>query len=463
MIEAAFQAANGQGSRRTLAGEPGQSRIVPRTMPSGNILHAGPFVSLRQCTKAGSHKSNERGGMDIVVPSETNMASSNVTSSNLAPDDTLRRSRSPETIPESASYRALPDDTQVRSEVRPEKSDVNPENRKTDRKPPETGQTQAQDPKGIKGAFQKHPIAMIVCLGLIVVGIIAGIAWYLHARHYESTDDAFIDGRPVLVSPQVTGSIVSVDVTDNQIVKTGDLLATIDPRNYKAAVDQADAQIRQNEATGKNFEAQIAAQKAQVEQATQQVTEAASALKFSADENTRYQDLVQKGAGTVQRAQQASSDLSGKQAAFDAANAAKVSAERQIDVLNAQKVGAAAQLDQSKAQKNSADADLQRTQLRATVDGRVTKLTAAVGALAAPGQAIMIVVPLDIWITANFKESQLADMRVGQSVISASMRSAAAASLAKSTAFRPAAEPPSVCCHRKTPPAIMLKWFSACR
>ena len=70
---------------------------------------------------------------------------------------------------------------------------------------------------------------MIVCLGLIVVGIIAGIAWYLHARHYESTDDAFIDGRPVLVSPQVTGNIVSVNVTDNQIVKSGDLLATIDP------------------------------------------------------------------------------------------------------------------------------------------------------------------------------------------------------------------------------------------
>ena len=92
---------------------------------------------------------------------------------------------------------------------------------------------------------------MVACLGLIAVGVIAGIAWYLHARHYESTDDAFIDGRPVLVSPQVSGSIVSVNVTDNQIVKQGDLLATIDARNYKAAADQADAQIRQNEAAEK--------------------------------------------------------------------------------------------------------------------------------------------------------------------------------------------------------------------
>ena len=306
--------------------------------------------------------------------------------------------------------------TEEAADVRSERPQAKPEDRKTDGAEPQADQGEDSGPKGIKGAFQKHPVAMIVCFGLIVVGVIAGIAWYLHSRHYESTDDAFIDGRPVLVSPQVTGSITSVNVTDNQIVKSGDLLATIDPRNYKAAVDQADGMIRQNEAMLKNLDAQIAAQKAQVEQANQQVTEADAARKFATDENTRYQDLVQKGAGTVQRAQQASSDFNGKQAAFDAATAAKVSAERQIDVLSAQKVGAAAQLDQAKAQKDRADADLQRTELRATVDGRVTKLTAAVGALAAPGQSIMIVVPLEIWITANFKESQLANMQVGQPV-----------------------------------------------
>ena len=258
---------------------------------------------------------------------------------------------------------------------------------------------------------------MIVCLGLIVVGIIAGIAWYLHARHYESTDDAFIDGRPVLVSPQVTGSIVSVNVTDNQIVK-----------NRRSAGDDRPAKLQSRGRSGRraNPAERSDDQKTSMPRSrrrrprsirpTQQVTEAQAALKFSTDENTRYQDLVQKGAGTVQRAQQASSDFNGKQAALDAPNAAKVSAERQIDVLNAQKVGAAAQLDQAKAQKDRADADLQRTELRATVDGRVTKLTAAVGALAAPGQSIMVVVPLDIWVTANFKESQLADMRVGQPV-----------------------------------------------
>src|ERR1700722_8852665 len=150
------------------------------------------------------------------------------------------------------------------SEFRAERRQPKPEDKQSDRAEPKDDQAGDQGPKGIKGAFQKHPVTMTVCLGLIAIGIIAGIAWYLHARHYESTDDAFIDGRPVLVSPEVTGSITSVNVTDNQIVKNGDLLATIDTRNYKAAVDQADAQIRQSEATIRNLAAQIAAQTAQV-------------------------------------------------------------------------------------------------------------------------------------------------------------------------------------------------------
>ena len=113
--------------------------------------------------------------------------------------------------------------------------------------------------QGIKAAFRKHSIAILICGGLIVVGAIAGIIWYLHARHYESTDDAFIDARPVLVSPQVTGDIISVNVTDDQIVKPGDSLVKIDPRDYLATLNQADAQVRQAEATMKNLEAQIGA------------------------------------------------------------------------------------------------------------------------------------------------------------------------------------------------------------
>jgi membrane fusion protein (multidrug efflux system) len=303
--------------------------------------------------------------------------------------------------------------------VRSKKAELRdrPEQRDTPRKLPDSSDQPKPPPSGgFADTIRKHRAAVIVCACLIGAGIIGSVLWYLHARHYESTDDAFIDSRPVLVNPQVTGSIVLVNVTDNQIVKKGDLLAKIDPRDYQAAVDQTAAQIRQAEAMVKNLDAQVGVQRAQVEQANKQVTEAQAALKFSQDENVRAQDLVQKGAGTVQRSQQTSSDLQGKQAALDAAEAAKTSAERQIDVLQAQKAAAAAQLDQGIAQKAQADANLGRTELRATVDGRIAKLSAAVGALAAPAQSIMVVVPLEIWVTANFKESQLADMRPGQPV-----------------------------------------------
>jgi membrane fusion protein, multidrug efflux system len=267
---------------------------------------------------------------------------------------------------------------------------------------------------GIRAAFHKHPFAISICGGLIVVAAIGGVAWYIHARHYESTDDAFIDARPVLVSPQVTGNIIAVNVTDDQIVKIGDLLAKIDPRDYQAAVNQADAQIRQAEATIKSIEAQISTQQAQIDQTSQQITEADAALKFAEEENTRYQDLAKTGAGTIQRAQQSASDLKSRRAALDAALAANAAAQRQIGVLQASKQVSAAQRDQYAAQKARAEADLSRTELRATVDGRVAKLTAAVGNLATPAQSIMVVVPLDVWVTANFKETQLANMRLGQ-------------------------------------------------
>ena len=270
--------------------------------------------------------------------------------------------------------------------------------------------------QGIKAAFKMHWIAILVCGGLIVLGAVGGFLWYLHARHYESTDDAFIDARPVLVSPQVTGDIISVNVTDDQIVKIGDLLIKIDPRDYLAALHQADAQVRQAQAAIRNLGAQILAQDAQIVRSQEQTAQAQATLKFAEQQNTRYQTLAQNGSGTVERAQQAASDLKSGRAALDAAIAATAAARTQIDVLKTQIEVTVAQRDQYIAQRDRAAVDLSRTELRATVDGRIAKLTAAVGNLATPGQSVMVVVPLDVWVTANFKETQLAAMRVGQLV-----------------------------------------------
>jgi membrane fusion protein, multidrug efflux system len=236
----------------------------------------------------------------------------------------------------------------------------------------------------------------------------------------------------------------------------GDLLVQIDDRDYRAAVNLAQAQIDQAQANIDNFSAQLYAQEAQVEQVQTQIVQAKATLEYSQQQNTRYQDLVQKGAGTVQRAEQATSDFRATTAALANAQAAKRVAERQIIVLQAQQRNAQGQLGQAQAQKATADANLTRTQLRATADGRITRLTAAVGQLATQAQGVMILVPLDIWVTANFKETQLADIKVGQAVeitIDAFGRSLPG----HVDSVQSGAGQSSACCPRRTRPAIMSR------
>jgi len=270
--------------------------------------------------------------------------------------------------------------------------------------------------EGVLAKLRSHPIAVAVAGVVVLAGAIGGILWYLNSRHYTNTDDAFIDGRPISINLEVTGNIVQVPVNDNQIVRVGDLLVQIDDRDYRAAVDLAQSQMDQAQATIDNFSAQVYAQESQIAQAETQVVQAQATLDFSKQQNTRYQDLVEKGAGTVQRAEQATSEFQANSAALAAAQAAKTVADRQINVLKAQRKNAQAQFGQAQAQKATADANLTRTALHATADGRVTRLTAAVGQLATQAQGVMILVPLDVWVTANFKETQLADIRVGQPV-----------------------------------------------
>ncbi|MGH9553783.1 MAG: HlyD family secretion protein, partial [Terriglobales bacterium] len=229
-------------------------------------------------------------------------------------------------------------------------------------------------------------------------------------------DDAFIDARVVPISTQVAGEVVELSVTDNQLVPADGELLQIDQRNYQAALDHANAQVEQNQAAIDNLGAQLSEQQARVTEAKRQVTEAKAALDFSQQEYVRYQDLAKTGAGTVQRAQQASSDLTQKQASYDAAVANEASEERQIKVLLAQQEEAQAQLDQAKAQQELAEVNLVRTKVVAPVDGRATKITVAKGAYAQPGQTLLMFVPEKMWITANFKETQLRLMRVGQAV-----------------------------------------------
>ncbi len=311
----------------------------------------------------------------------------------------------------------------MQSHVRSKRESADPV-RPVDRKPAqgrkaEGGSDHAQDSSReprIRGFLKDRPY-LAWALAAAFVGAVAGaVIWWLGTRDYETTDDAFIDARNVSISSQVTGVITSVPVTDNQRVEPGGVLVQIDQLNYQSAADQAQAQVAQAQATVANLDAQIAEQKARIEQAEKQVAQLRAAATFARQENQRAQDLARRGAGTEQQAQQTSSSLMQADANVASAEANAQAAQKQIPVLETQRQSVVAQLAQAQASLMLAQANLDRTRITAPTAGRATKISAAIGALAQPGQVLMIFVPEEKWVTANFKETQLTFMRPGQKV-----------------------------------------------
>lgn len=276
-----------------------------------------------------------------------------------------------------------------------------------------------KDDKGPHERFaflRKHPFLSIGGAILLVAAIIGLTLWYLEARHFESSDDAFVDARQFSVAPRVSGLITEVHVSDNMIVKEGDLLFKIDPRDYQVALAQAQAQLGQAEAQIGNVDAQIQSQKSQVDVAQAQVEQANAALIFAKQEEQRALELVAKGAGTLQAEQQRRSSLTQAQADSARAQASFVAAERQVASLQAQRRSAEANRDAALAQVDRAKLNLSYTDVKAAQRGTITRLTGAVGQYVQIGQAVTMFVPGNLWVTANFKETQITDMRPGQKV-----------------------------------------------
>jgi len=287
----------------------------------------------------------------------------------------------------------------------------------TDRETEDKRQEQkAKSPSSLRDRMREHWLLLTVVLCVLLVAVTGGLLYWFSVRDYESTDDAFVAARSFSVAPKVGGYVTAVPVTDNQHVNAGDLLAQIDDRDYKTAVDQAEAQVAVAQANIDNIQAQIDSQNEQIKQAQAQVDQAKAQLQFAQEEEARAKDLVEKGAGTVQREQQTRSDLQSQQANTTRVNAALIAAQLGIKTLNAQLESAHASLQQAQAQLDQANLNLQYTHVTAAQSGRVVKLSGAVGTFATPGQSLMMFVPDKVWIVANYKETQLADMRPGQPV-----------------------------------------------
>ena len=291
----------------------------------------------------------------------------------------------------------------------PSEQEVKPEQQPAskDKKPSE---------KPRKSFLRRRPLMAGIGLIALLAACAAGYVYWDYSSHFESTDDAFIAARQFAIAPQVAGYVTAVPVTDNQHVNRGGVVARIDQRDYLTALAQAQAQVAGAEAGIHSVDAQIATQDAQIASAQAQVNQAQANMELAKVTWGRDQPLVKQGWATAQQGTTDVQNLKAQQAAVDSAQAALRVAQRQIDTLRAQRASQVASLAQAQAQLDQAKLNLSYTTVTADQPGRVVNLTGAVGQYAQAGTNLSMFVPDEIWVVANYKETQLDRMRPGQPV-----------------------------------------------
>jgi multidrug resistance efflux pump len=248
-------------------------------------------------------------------------------------------------------------------------------------------------------------VAAAVLLGRTMWDAYMGAPW---------TRDGTVRAYVVTMAPEVAGRIVALPVVDNKYVHKGDLLMVIDPTNYTIEVSQAEAAVQQGDASVQNIDAQIAVQQAQISANGAQVDRAQAALVFAKQQASRYGTLAQDGWGTVQDAQQYTSQLQQQKAAVRTAQESLALVQRQIASLIAQHLSAEASVAQANAQLRQAQVNLGRTRILSPVDGYVTNLLAQLGDYVNVGvNTISVVDAHSFWVDGYFEETSLAPIRVG--------------------------------------------------
>ena len=281
---------------------------------------------------------------------------------------------------------------------------------------PEEEEPQATGKKSRTSLLKRRPVVLSIGAMLLAAVLGGGYVYLDYAERFQSTDDAFVAARQSTLAPKVAGYITAVPITDNEHVAAGDVIARIDDRDYRISLDQAEAQVAAAQASIENIDAQLNVQQAQISANEAQVEQAQAALVFAQQQNWRYEELAKRGSGTIQNAQQYSSQLRQQHAALASAQATLKLAQRQIEALKAQRNSAVASLAQTQAQRDQAKLNLSYTIVTAAQPGRVANLTAAVGQFAQAGTNLTMFVPDQIWVTANFKEIQLDHIRPGEPV-----------------------------------------------
>ena len=258
-------------------------------------------------------------------------------------------------------------------------------------------------------------ILIVVALAVVALGTVWYLRYQATGQYMQDTNDAQVRADMVVVAPRVAGYVAEVFVTDNQDVRAGQPLVRIDPRNSQAQAAQAEAQIAVADAQADSARAQVREQYAAIDQARAQLASAREKAAHDAAEVARYRPLAASGAETRQQLAQLQLAAQQSAQAVRAQEAAVAMQQRRVATFETQIKQGLAQAQAARAQQSAANVDLNATLIRAAIDGRVGDKTVNVGQYAGTGTRLMSLVPLDkLYITANFKETQLALMRPGQ-------------------------------------------------
>ncbi|ENV43444.1 HlyD family secretion protein [Acinetobacter schindleri] len=264
---------------------------------------------------------------------------------------------------------------------------------------------------------KKTKIISIVVLLIVAIGCVIYLNSPQSNASNQSTDDAYVQADFTLVTPQISGTLHQVLAEENQQVKAGDLLATINDADFIVAVDAAKAQVESANASIQNVQARLAQQQTAIRQAQMAIDVDNAELKLAKENQTRYRNLAADGSGTVQAMQQAEAQLSIHLASKNKSLAGLDAAKQQINILKAELESAKATLAQAKAAQAAAELKLSYTQITAPVDGVVGQKSVRAGTFINTGKPLMVIVPLNkLYITANFRETQLAHIKTGQNV-----------------------------------------------
>src|SRR3979411_252955 len=254
------------------------------------------------------------------------------------------------------------------------------------------------------------------------LAVLAGGLWYgwdywTVGQYLVSTDDAYVKADSTTVAPKISGYLREVLVGDNERVKAGQVLARVDERDFRVALDEAKSDVAAANAAIASKQAQLEVQQAVIDAAKATVDVDMATVTFAAQENKRYTDLASSGYGSVQNAQQAQSHIAGAQAAFQRDTANLASALKQVDLLKAEIAQATAALARASATQSQAELNLGYTTIVAPIDGIIGNRSLRIPQFVQAGTQLMSVVPVSgAYVVANFKETQLTAVREGQPV-----------------------------------------------